>query len=481
MPLRSCLSAPATRAVVVSAVLILGETLSCAPQQGEPVNQAQPQAVRKPRIPPPMFSGAYVEALRDMLELESEDAARLEARLATDPYDLAARLKLMAYHGRADRAGLAESRRRRAELMLWLVEHQPDSEILRSPCAAFQPGELSPDQFQHAGQLWAAAVKARPSDPAVAWNAAQFWGTYDRRKSAALLERAAELAPENAHTSLGLGLLYAGAILRARQPRQNQGPEADPHLAQRATQQLETTTNAALLEPAVKLLQSAYNASLMRGSADEALGQLAQRYFQRLKALNPEVDEAWVFPKIDPKMVGILAPGVRPPQEDVSWRKEAAGQIRRLRPEAFPELPRSVGAVLRQRGCLVPQPAPDGPPRNVIRGEFFAKGQAGWAVLCSAGGRSAILVFRHDADSTPELLARSEDQIYVYRHEQGKTYYLREIAVADRKFIMTHYRAYGGPEPPPIDHHGIDDSFLEKASITYYWHQRTWLRLQGAD
>ncbi len=265
--------------------------------------------------------------------------------------------------------------------------------------------------------------------------------------------------------------------MSARQPRQNQGPKADPHLAQRATQQLETTTNPALLESAVKLPRSAYNASLMRGSEDEALDQLAQRYFQGLKALNPEVDEAWVFPKIDPKMVGMLAPGVRPPQEDLSWRKEAARQIRRLQPEAFQELPRSVGAVLRQRGCLVPQPAPDGPPRNVVRGEFFVKGQTGWAVLCSVAGLSAILVFRDDADTTPEQVAEGEDQSYVFRGDQSKIYYLREIAVADRKFIMTHYRAYGGPEPPPIDHHGIDDSSLETASITYYWHQGTWLRL----
>ena len=46
---------------------------------------------------------------------------------------------------------------------------------------------------------------------------------------------------------------------------------------------------------------------------------------------------------------------------------------------------------------------------------------------------------------------------------------------------MRHYRAYGGPEPPPIDHHGIDDAFLEKASVTWQdFHQGKWLQLQGA-
>jgi hypothetical protein len=46
---------------------------------------------------------------------------------------------------------------------------------------------------------------------------------------------------------------------------------------------------------------------------------------------------------------------------------------------------------------------------------------------------------------------------------------------------MRHYRAYGGPEPPPIDHHGIDDAFLEKGSITWYFYRGKWLQLTGAD
>jgi hypothetical protein len=33
--------------------------------------------------------------------------------------------------------------------------------------------------------------------------------------------------------------------------------------------------------------------------------------------------------------------------------------------------------------------------------------------------------------------------------------------------------------PPPIDHDCIDDAFLEKASITWYWHDGDWVQLQG--
>jgi len=44
--------------------------------------------------------------------------------------DFASRLKLVA---RVDRATLEESRTKRKELVLWLVESRPDSEVLGSP------------------------------------------------------------------------------------------------------------------------------------------------------------------------------------------------------------------------------------------------------------------------------------------------------------------------------------------------------------
>jgi hypothetical protein len=35
--------------------------------------------------------------------------------------------------------------------------------------------------------------------------------------------------------------------------------------------------------------------------------------------------------------------------------------------------------------------------------------------------------------------------------------------------------------PITLDHEGIDDAFLGKASLTWYWHENRWLRLQGSD
>ena len=454
------------------------------PQQQKPVSQSaaakQVRAATKHRIPPPLFSQAYVEALNNVLALEIEDVQKLEKRLTENPDDFAARLKLMAYAMRADRAGLEESRRSRTDLVLWLVENRPDSEILGSPYSIFQPAELRPEQLARAMQLWDSAAKAS-SDARVMWNAANFYRAIDDRLHRAFLEKAVALAPGNENYTRELGGLYAGAILTNGYSMYGDRGTPDPDLARHAAEVLDTTSNALLLEPAVRLLQSQYNRSLMTGKENAALGGLARRYFLKAKALDPDIDDAWVFPKMDAKMAGILAPGARPPEDFQARFDPAAKAILSVPPDAFPQLPETIISTLRALECKIPQPSASGPPRNVIPGDFFAQGQAGWAVLCSSGGFSSILVFRDNFDAHPEELAKSEDKGYLQDVGNDKIAYSREITAVDRKFIMTHYRAYGGPEPPPIEHQGIDDAFLEKASVTYYWYQGKWMRLQGAD
>jgi len=147
----------------------------------------------------------------------------------------------------------------------------------------------------------------------------------------------------------------------------------------------------------------------------------------------------------------------------------------------LPQLPPGVASELSRRNCRVPQPTPDGPLRNVIQGEFFAKGEMGWAVLCSNGKSTTLLVFPNDSGESPEALDQTEDSWYAGQDQNGRALYLKEINTVDRNYIVSHYRAYGGPEPPPIDHHGIDVAFYETASIILYRYEGKWLRLQGAD
>jgi len=161
--------------------------------------------------------------------------------------------------------------------------------------------------------------------------------------------------------------------------------------------------------------------------------------------------------------------------------RNGAASYRRLEPDSFPDLPPSIVSVLRVRGCLVPQPLANGSPRNVIRGEFFEKGHDAWAVLCSVHGFSSILVFRNATEQNPAELARRSEQLYRQRTWDGRAFYARQIDPVDRKSIMDRYRGLGGPKPPPIDHQGINDAMLEKASEVYYWYRGQWRKLTGDD
>jgi len=161
------------------------------------------------------------------------------------------------------------------------------------------------------------------------------------------------------------------------------------------------------------------------------------------------------------------------------WEK-ADLAINRLPPSAFPELPASVGRELVRRGCTIPQPHGVA-HANVIKGRFTAAGQTDWAVLCSIRRVSSILVFR---GGSPPAVAELAPQPYVGLlrvTEPGVIGYSRDLTVADADSIRIHYERHGGPKPPPLDHDGIEDSFLESASIVWYWYRGRWLQLTGAN
>jgi len=156
-------------------------------------------------------------------------------------------------------------------------------------------------------------------------------------------------------------------------------------------------------------------------------------------------------------------------------------KIVRLPPTAFPMLPLAVVRDLQHRGCTIPQEAFSKTPSNVVSGQFARRGQTDWAVLCSIHGVSSILVFWNGSAVSPAELARSEDKTYLQGLGGEKIGFSRGIAAIGSDFIMEHYRAYGGPKPPRIDHQGINDAFLEKASVVQYFFDGKWLQLTGSD
>ena len=78
-------------------------------------------------------------------------------------------------------------------------------------------------------------------------------------------------------------------------------------------------------------------------------------------------------------------------------------------------------------------------------------------------------------------IARSSDRTYLQNAGGGRIGYSRLLAVADADLIRERHAILGGPQPPPLDHEGIDDIFVEKASRVWYWYEGQWLELTGSD
>jgi hypothetical protein len=156
-------------------------------------------------------------------------------------------------------------------------------------------------------------------------------------------------------------------------------------------------------------------------------------------------------------------------------------QILRLSPSAFPDVPANLVHELQRRGCTVPQETFSKKRNNLIKAELAKPGQTDWAVLCSVKGVSTIIVFWNGSEKNPAAISPAGDSNYVQSLGHGEFGYSRGIDAVGRDFIMRHYDAYGGPKPPPIDHQGIEDVFIEKASVVWYFYEGQWLKLAGAD
>lgn len=161
--------------------------------------------------------------------------------------------------------------------------------------------------------------------------------------------------------------------------------------------------------------------------------------------------------------------------------QRADREIVRLSPSQFPQLPPAIWQEFTQRGCAIPQVGGEKGAHNVIKGSFIKPNEIDWAVLCSVHRTSTILIFRNASPTRVIELAREADINRLQGEGGEKVGYSREISPVGRDFIMRHYDAYGGVKPPPIDHQGIDDAFVGKASVVLYFYRGKWLELTGAD
>lgn len=158
----------------------------------------------------------------------------------------------------------------------------------------------------------------------------------------------------------------------------------------------------------------------------------------------------------------------------------AEKNIVRLHPDKFSQLPPTIMKDLTNRGCTVPQTWVSKKTHNAIEGEFAKKGQKDWAVLCSKAGVSSIIVFWGGSEKCSPELRSLPDKSFLQGTGSGIAY-SRLLSPVCKDFIDSQFKAYGGPKPPAIDHQGINDEFMDKASIVHYCKNGQWLKLTGSD
>jgi hypothetical protein len=164
-----------------------------------------------------------------------------------------------------------------------------------------------------------------------------------------------------------------------------------------------------------------------------------------------------------------------------------AGEAKTLPPSAFPELPKTIRKRLETLGCAVPQVAGEAKPQNVVHGSFARPAQTDWAVLCSRAGKSSIFIFWEKPTTCSSELAIEDDSNYLQGDAEGHLVYSRQILNANSKKILQYAHALSqdgngkAPDNPRLDHAGIEDIFVGKASEIHYCSHGKWQTLQGAD
>jgi hypothetical protein len=104
-------------------------------------------------------------------------------------------------------------------------------------------------------------------------------------------------------------------------------------------------------------------------------------------------------------------------------------------------------------------------------------------VLCSDGTTSQVFVFGAGGVGVIDSIAQEVDEHYMQEVEPGHMGYSRRITAIKPAAIRKLGREFSDESDPvvQIDHDGIDDAFVEKASVIHYKRSGKWLVLPGSD
>jgi TonB family protein len=186
-----------------------------------------------------------LEILQAGQRISAVEARRLESRLASNPEDIKARALLGAYYYRN------AMRSQRLENALWLIEHHPDSELLRSS-AFIISAEESPvndmASYERAKARWLALSHDEQQRPEVLWNASSFISQFDPPRAEQLALAGKNLGPNNHRWNEKLAFLYAKAVFTEGRMRPQMPASAERNaFAEKARHVLDTSSDAELV------------------------------------------------------------------------------------------------------------------------------------------------------------------------------------------------------------------------------------------
>lgn len=193
-----------------------------------------------------------LETLQAGQRISISEAHELENRLAKNPEDIKARALLGAYYQRH------AMRSQRLKNIFWLIEHHPDSELLRSSAFGIS-AEESPlndiASYERAKALWLVLSHDGQQNPQVLWNAGSFIAQFDPARAEQLALAGKNLEPSDPRWNDRLAGLYAKAVFTGGRMRPQMPASAERHaFAEKAHHVLETSSDAELVGGAGSVL-----------------------------------------------------------------------------------------------------------------------------------------------------------------------------------------------------------------------------------
>lgn len=241
--------------------------LACVPLAygAATVRFAQPEPPREPEV---ILQGAYLQNLVAGNRLTAAQAEEIEAHLKTDPEDLEARTKVVAYYF------LNAIRQPRLNHILWLIEHHPENEVSCLYSMAILPRKsILNDEadFERTQTLWREQVRRHADSPQVLSNAADFFSSNggDLELAIELYKRSRESSkpPATYLTGQKLTSLYSRILIASLKtgdavnnyPSGNlvaNDPFRNPVLAERIRREVESGSDTSLLMGVASNLRS---------------------------------------------------------------------------------------------------------------------------------------------------------------------------------------------------------------------------------